>query len=210
MHGMEETLPPGPGAALFWLGVLWYHVGKDAGGNENAESPLILSLSCISCNPFSQCLGSSQQMWRLSMASSLWMGQGCSLQAEGRIKGKMGWTFWDSTWKIREWCSLTSSGEFRSSKSSSILSTNSSVNRICKGNTVFYAFTLLVLANCKEQHDFCKEQTVPTHSFPYVLLYRNTKVWGQGVPNFVFHPNHWKKCWNYTAIFFDPQLSSSV
>lgn len=50
---------------------------------------------------------------------------------------------------MQERSSLTSSGEFRSSKSSSILSTNSSVNRICKGNTVVYVFSLLVLANCQ-------------------------------------------------------------
>lgn len=51
MHGMEETLPPGPEAALLSFRVLRYHAGKDADGNQNAES-----LSCISGNPFSWCL----------------------------------------------------------------------------------------------------------------------------------------------------------
>lgn len=41
MHGMEETLPPGPEAALLSFRVLKYNAGKDADGNQNAESPLI-------------------------------------------------------------------------------------------------------------------------------------------------------------------------
>lgn len=41
MHCVEETLPPGPGAALLSFGVFRYHAGKDADGNQNAESPLL-------------------------------------------------------------------------------------------------------------------------------------------------------------------------
>lgn len=93
--------------------------------------------------------------------------------------------------QIWEQRSLTSSGEVRSSKSSSILSTNSSVNRICKGETLVYSFTLQALCNCQATDSFLLHRGETVHTF----LWRH-KGLRPLAPGFTppRNPNHCKKC----------------
>lgn len=165
-HGGNPTTWPRGCTALIWGAQIpcWERCWRKG----NAKSPLI-PIPALYVLQFLL----SVQMWSFSKASSLrGRAAACELRGGSKASCRTGWALWDSTWEIWEWRSLTSSGEFRSSKSSSILSTNSSVNRICKGNTVVYAFTLLILANCQETEwllqgaDCTSSLLPPCPSFP--------------------------------------------
>lgn len=134
----------------------------------------------------------------------------CRLRGGSKTSCRMGWALWDSTWKIQEWCSLTSSGEFRSSKSSSILSTNSSVNRICKGNTVFYAFTLLVLANWRKTMISAESRLYQLTPSPVSFFTAIQRFEGKELLTLSSTPNTEKMLKLYSNLFWPSIISLSL